>query len=107
MFIFFLSGNNDKTNKKSSKIRGGITRMPNNQHKHSRNKNTNNESVNEAGRNGKEATSNNQKYEFYEKLGRKGEEVPTKLTDFDKDNHEETDGQNEKRNDDDYNSINS
>lgn len=76
--------------------------MPNNQDNRNRNKNPNDESVNEAVRNGREATSINQKYEFYEKLGRKGEEVPTKLTDFDK-----TDGQNEKRNEDDYNSINS
>jgi len=81
--------------------------MPNNEDNRNKNKNPNDELVNEAGRNGKGVTSNNQKYEFYEKLGRKGEEVPTKLTDFDKDNHEETDGQNEKRNEDDYNSINS
>ena len=106
MFISFTTGKLDSEPMKLKKIKGGIIRMPNNQDNRNRNNNPN-LSVNEAGRNGGEATSNNHENEFYEEIGRKGGEARNKQNDFDKKNQEETDGQDKKRNEDDYNSINS
>ena len=80
--------------------------MPNNQDKRNRNNNPD-WSVDEAGREGREATSNNHENEFYEELGRKGGEARNNLNDPDQENREKTDEQNKKRNEDDYNSINS
>lgn len=106
VFISFITGKLESEPMKLKKIKGGITRMPNNQDKRNRNNNPN-ESVNEAGRNGREATSNNHENEFYEELGRKGGEARNNLNDFDKESHENPDEKNKKRNEDDYNSINS
>ena len=92
MFISFTTGKLDSEPMKLKKIKGGIIRMPNNQDNRNRNNNPN-QSVNEAGRNGGEATSNNRENEFYEEIGRKGGEARNKQNDFDKKNQEETDGQ--------------
>lgn len=106
MFISFITGKLDSEPMKLKKIKGGIIRMPNNQDNRNRNNNPN-QSVNEAGRNGGEATSNNHENEFYEEIGRKGGEARNNLDEFDKENRGEADEQQKKSNEDDYNSINS
>ncbi|SDM78604.1 hypothetical protein SAMN05518871_102236 [Psychrobacillus sp. OK028] len=79
--------------------------MPNNLDKRSRNDNPN--WPNEAERNGREATSTNQENEFYEELGRKGGEARNNFNDYEQEQNKENVQNNKKRNEDDFNSINS
>ena len=80
--------------------------MPNNQDNRYRNNYPNDESVNEAGRNGGEATSNNYENDFYEELGRKGGEARKRLSEVDDNILREAEEENRKRNEADHNSFN-
>lgn len=101
-FNSFLYGNVKSEPKKLENIKGGIIKMPNNQD--NRNKNSNpNRSVNDAGHNGGEATSNNQDYKFYEELGRKGGEARKRPIEIDDSVFEEAERENKQRDADKYN----
>lgn len=101
-FDSFLFGNVKSEPKKLENIKGGIIKMPNNQD--NRNENSNpNWSVNDAGHNGGEATSNNQDYKFYEELGRKGGEAPKRPFEIDDSVFEEAERENKQRDADKYN----